>query len=1167
VKSKILTFNWHESYIHLLARTGYYFDVVEKWKGGRFGWIEKFRPIPSNCRLISEDEAKAGLNAGAYARIIAHNINDLFSVNEWPIPKILIFHNKLSTEIALGGNTVDREAYLENARQLIDSTKDLSLVFISKAKMEDWGMKGEVILPGVDTADYGGWRGDIHKVLRVGNFLMERDIMLGYSVQGRLLKGLPSTVLGLNPNITDSYVPKSWEEFKNFMRGHRVYLNTTIHSFEDGYNLAMLEAMATGMPVVSIANPSSPIKNGINGYVSPDENYLRGKIVELLGRGALVESLGRKAIETVMDKFPIERFVRDWRRVIGESVCAPACNIKIEDDKSDSASDNNGERLRILMSYTSNPQTTASYIEKALRENHDVITYGPAIDDRIIKYWDLEQIRDRVKEHDIPYFTPDLEKVVRKLPSGWIPDLFLWIESGVSYSLFGTKKLSCPSVCYLIDTHLNFEKHLEIAKDYDFVFLAQKEYLPRFKEAGFQLVYWLPLGCDPGIHKKRNVEKFYDIGFVGNLNQQKRIDLLDVLKERFNFYHERCFLERMVEVYSQSRIVFNNSANNDLNMRVFEVLCSGSLLLTDDARGSGLTGLFQDRKHLVIYHNKNELIKLAEYYLKNHDERERIAAVGGEEVLRKHTYGQRVKQMIGIIKPLLDEKIIRDDKKIWDNHPEALVLQPYCVGKGIDVGSGFRKTHPDAIGIDIIPKGKIGEHGCMQGMRSVADITTSGDNLYMFEDGELDYVINRHNLEHYVDVVRTLLEWKRVLKVGGILGMVLPDESKINTIALDPTHKHCFTPESIKGILELIGGFAIERLERVIENWSFLIVARKIEEEGKNMEKTILSGNIGEKRKTVKPAKPAEDVATNGYFCQERRDVETLIPNGTNKILDVGCGEGILGRRLLEKGASEVVGIEFFPDACERAEKNMTGVICGDIEKIDLPFDEGYFDCLIVADILEHLKDPLSTLKKLRKHLSDSGVVVASIPNVRYHGIINMLVEGHWKYEDHGILDKTHLRFFTRKEIERLFTEAGFEITGITANIDPAYNSLKYPLSGEISFGRVSLVGLTPEELKDLFVFQYLLKAQKTGVEVQRLNDAVKTSVEEDDPDRAKKVFEEYLALHPADTDVLFRYAEMCWKLGLVDKAGESLERILIFEPDREDALELRRIVEKACKE
>ncbi|RJQ13373.1 MAG: glycosyltransferase [Nitrospiraceae bacterium] len=219
------------------------------------------------------------------------------------------------------------------------------------------------------------------------------------------------------------------------------------------------------------------------------------------------------------------------------------------------------------------------------------------------------------------------------------------------------------------------------------------------------------------------------------------------------------------------------------------------------------------------------------------------------------------------------------------------------------------------------------------------------------------------------------------------------------------------------------------------------------------------------------------DTKTDEYYRQERREVEALIPEDAVKILDVGCGEGILGRILLEKGVREVTGIEVNPAACAVARKNLTGVICGDIEEMELDFDEGYFDCIILADILEHLKDPLSGLKKLRRHLSASGTVVASIPNVRYWGIINMLTEGHWKYQDHGILDKTHLRFFTRKEIQTLFEGAGFKIKDTGANIDPRYYKLEDISSGELSFGRVSLKGLTTEEVQDLFVVQYLIRA------------------------------------------------------------------------------------------
>jgi glycosyltransferase involved in cell wall biosynthesis/2-polyprenyl-3-methyl-5-hydroxy-6-metoxy-1,4-benzoquinol methylase len=215
------------------------------------------------------------------------------------------------------------------------------------------------------------------------------------------------------------------------------------------------------------------------------------------------------------------------------------------------------------------------------------------------------------------------------------------------------------------------------------------------------------------------------------------------------------------------------------------------------------------------------------------------------------------------------------------------------------------------------------------------------------------------------------------------------------------------------------------------------------------------------------------------YYRQERKEVEALIPPNSMRILDVGCGEGVLGKRLLEKGVKEVVGIEINPDACINAGKNLSSLVIGDIEEIELDLDEGHFDCVVLADVLEHLNDPLSALKKLRKYVSDSGSIVASIPNIRYWGIINMLIEGHWKYEDYGILDKTHLRFFTKKEIEKLFADSGFHITAINANIDPRYHRLDDASSGELSFGRVLLKNLSDDDMRDLFVVQYLIRADK----------------------------------------------------------------------------------------
>jgi len=165
-----------------------------------------------------------------------------------------------------------------------------------------------------------------------------------------------------------------------------------------------------------------------------------------------------------------------------------------------------------------------------------------------------------------------------------------------------------------------------------------------------------------------------------------------------------------------------------------------------------------------------------------------------------------------------------------DDHssPEKMILLPYCRGLGLDIGCGSRKTHPSAIGIDIVAGGQIGKFGSETRRISQADICTSGDNLYMFADGVMDYVVSRHCLEHFKNPAKALKEWRRVLKKGGILGVVLPDEGALRTLKLDPTHKHTFTQESFKKLLKEVGGFEIEKIGVCLPNWSFYCIARKI---------------------------------------------------------------------------------------------------------------------------------------------------------------------------------------------------------------------------------------------------------------------------------------------------------------------------------------------------
>ncbi|NJD78899.1 MAG: class I SAM-dependent methyltransferase, partial [Candidatus Methanoperedens sp.] len=165
------------------------------------------------------------------------------------------------------------------------------------------------------------------------------------------------------------------------------------------------------------------------------------------------------------------------------------------------------------------------------------------------------------------------------------------------------------------------------------------------------------------------------------------------------------------------------------------------------------------------------------------------------------------------------------------------------------------------------------------------------------------------------------------------------------------------------------------------------------------------------------------------YHINPRPDISALVPFGTEKVLDVGCSAGELGKYLKEnKGIKEVIGIEFNKEAAEIAAKCIDKVITGDVEKIDLQFETEYFDCIIYADILEHLIDPWITLEKQNKILKKNGIIIVSLPNIRYFYTFLNLILGKWEYTDRGIFDRTHLRFFTLKSIIKLLINASYNV-------------------------------------------------------------------------------------------------------------------------------------------
>lgn len=201
------------------------------------------------------------------------------------------------------------------------------------------------------------------------------------------------------------------------------------------------------------------------------------------------------------------------------------------------------------------------------------------------------------------------------------------------------------------------------------------------------------------------------------------------------------------------------------------------------------------------------------------------------------------------------------------------------------------------------------------------------------------------------------------------------------------------------------------------------------------------------------------------YYMDPRPDFVRLFPPGVDRVLDVGCGGGAIGHLLKQKGVELVVGVELDPRAAEEARKKLDIVIEADIEGTELPFESGYFDFIILGDILEHLVDPWQTLKHLRYYLATGGAVVCSLPNVRYYKVVQGLLFGRWEYADEGVLDRTHLRFFTLRSMKEMIEGAGLTIVRIEQRI---VTGPKAELVHKLTFRR----------LADLFTKQYLILAR-----------------------------------------------------------------------------------------
>jgi GT2 family glycosyltransferase/2-polyprenyl-3-methyl-5-hydroxy-6-metoxy-1,4-benzoquinol methylase len=929
----ILTFNWHEAYFALLARAGHRWLVAD-WDRS---WNSACRPLPANAQLVSDAAEAADLvAAGRVDLVVAQTAFDLAWVEDRAVPLVYLAHNHLVNDVR------DRDpgaaSVLQAAVARMLERHGGLFVTISEMKRESWGLDGAVIPPGIDVAEYGGYRGDTAAALTVANLLRERAHMLGFDQLQAGLEGLPWTIVGASPSL-QSREATSWDALKDLYRAHRLYAHATQWPWEDGHNLALLEAMATGMPVVAWANPTSVIREGRDGFVADDPETFTAWTRRLLDDHELAHRLGEQARRRVAEQFPLEAFVERWRAALAQAansrppavaVAAPwpapeatpidvpaAAPIAPRAPRPRVTRDDGAppSRPRVVLATAWTPISTSAYYERAFRAaGHDVLTWGPHMDEPTLAQWrevteqhalkatgsaeeKIRLLRGLTRPADVPAAAgqPSVSELLARLPRGWQPDLFVWIDGGPGFLPVDLERLDCPTACLVGDTHTQIDWRLKYARLFSHVFVMfNRPHVAVFERAGCPRVAWLPAACDPQIHRAFDVPKAFDVVFVGQTLRQwhpDRVRLLErLVAAGFDVHVTTKILEEMALAFARGRIVFNRSLAGDLNMRVFETLATGNLLLTDRlAPEAGLDELLHDGVHLVCY-DDDTLEDQVRHHLDHPAEAAAIARQGRHEALRRHTYRHRVDAIMAAVS-----------------------------------GAGER----EAAGPVAAPA-----------PRPVAD-----------------------------------------------------------------------------------------------------------------------------------------------YYEHARPELVALVRDDARRVLDVGCAAGAFGAELKRHGAREVVGIERDPVAAMAARARLDEVLEADLDElVQLPWPEGSFDCIVCADVLEHLREPARVLTLLGRYLAPGGRLIASIPNVRHTNVLlPLLVSGRWQYADEGILDRTHLRFFTAEEIVALFAECGYVPVDIQGRRTPDHPGLDRVTE------LVAALGGDPVRFREeANVMQYVVEAERQPVPGER---------------------------------------------------------------------------------
>lgn len=208
------------------------------------------------------------------------------------------------------------------------------------------------------------------------------------------------------------------------------------------------------------------------------------------------------------------------------------------------------------------------------------------------------------------------------------------------------------------------------------------------------------------------------------------------------------------------------------------------------------------------------------------------------------------------------------------------------------------------------------------------------------------------------------------------------------------------------------------------------------------------------------------DEKAAGYFAGVRQDFLELLPSdGKARILEIGCGAGETGAAAIAAGlCEEYCGVEIAPQAAEIARTRLSEVLEGNVEQLELPWPDQHFDAVLMSEVLEHLIDPWSVVDRVAAKLKPGARVLASSPNVAQMSVVKDLLVDRWELTETGVMDRTHLRWFTQASYRQMFEGAGIKVTSVRPMAKPGpgakvFNLLTFNRLRHLTMRQICIAG------------------------------------------------------------------------------------------------------------